>query len=107
NRSFADKYYVMVSKLKKSPAKSAFSLIELMVVVGILAILASLAVPRFRMFTALARQAEAKTTVRHIMQLQINYFNENNRYFSSGGQFNLVDGNWPTPANCNIPNDLG
>lgn len=57
-----------------------FSLVELMVAVGIITVLASLAVPRFQVFMAKAKQSEAKTNLQHIYVLQNTYFSENNRY---------------------------
>ena len=50
-----------------------FSLPELMVVVVIIGILASLGLPRLRAFIAKTRQAEAKTNLSHIHTLQVTY----------------------------------
>jgi prepilin-type N-terminal cleavage/methylation domain-containing protein len=50
-----------------------FSLVELMVVVAIIGILASLAIPKFRKFTMRAKQAEAKNALHHIYALQEGY----------------------------------
>ena len=59
---------------------AAFSLVELMVVVSIIAIFASLAIPRFRIFQARARQAEVKTNLAHIYTLQQAYHGDYDRY---------------------------
>ena len=64
----------------KKKNQSGFSLVELMVVVGIIGILAGLALPRFRVFQAKARQAEAKGVLGHLYVLQSVYFGENNNY---------------------------
>ena len=57
-----------------------FSLTELMVVFGIIAILALIAIPQYNKFTARARQAEAKATLGTIHTLQHNYQLEHERY---------------------------
>ena len=60
--------------------KRAFSLIELMAAVGILSILVTLAVPRYRAFIARGRMAEAKVNLGHIAALQGIYRAEWNKY---------------------------
>ena len=59
-------------KMNKVTRKNAagFSLLELMVVVAILGILATVAVPRFNIFRARGRQAEAKSNLGVIYTLQ-------------------------------------
>lgn len=47
-----------------------FSLIELMIVVAIIGILATIAIPKFRSFQARARKAEAKTMLNQIYTLE-------------------------------------
>jgi prepilin-type N-terminal cleavage/methylation domain-containing protein len=64
--------------------QSGFSLVELMIVVGIIGILSALAIPQFSAFQARARQAEAKTSLAHIYTLQQAYFNDNNAYHDLG-----------------------
>lgn len=66
----------------KFKGSKGFSLIELMIVVGIIGILAALAVPQFSKFQARARQTEAKTNLATIYTLNQAYYNDNNAYGS-------------------------
>ena len=58
-----------------------FSLLELMVVVAILGVLATVAVPRFNIFRARSRQAEAKSNLGMIFTLQESFSIEHERYY--------------------------
>ena len=60
---------------------SGFSLLELMVVVAILGVLATVAVPRFNIFRARARQAEAKSNMGVIYTLQESYAIEHEKFY--------------------------
>ncbi len=51
-----------------------------MVVVAIIGILAALAVPRFQVFQAKAKQSEAKNNLSHIYTLEESYFGDNDMY---------------------------
>lgn len=62
--------------------ESGFSLVELMIVVGIIGILATMAMPKFQEFQSKAKMAEAKTTLSHLYTLQHSYFLENDEYQS-------------------------
>lgn len=88
------------SKPIMTKQQSGFSLVELMVVVAIIGILATIAVPKFKVFQAKARQAEAKTTLAHIYTLEQAYFGDNDKY----AVLAKVGG----PAGCtNTANPLG
>jgi len=63
---------------KKS--KAGFSLVELMIVVAIIGILSSLAVPRFQGFQAKAKATEGRTSLSHIFTLQNAYHGDNDAY---------------------------
>ena len=64
----------------KRQSDSGFSLVELMIVVGIIGVLAAVATPKMQIFMAKAKQAEAKTTLSHIYTLEEAYFAENSTY---------------------------
>jgi prepilin-type N-terminal cleavage/methylation domain-containing protein len=64
----------------KRQSDSGFSLVELMIVVGIIGVLAAVATPKMQVFMAKAKQAEAKTTLSHIYTLEEAYFAENSSY---------------------------
>ena len=72
--------------------ESGFSLVELMVVVGIIGILASLAIPKLQVFMARAKQSEAKGNLNSLNLLQQGYFVENSKFgtYSEIGASNIV-----------------
>lgn len=60
--------------------QSGFSLVELMIVVGIMGLLAMMAIPRMQQFQAKAKQAEAKNMLAHVYTLEESYHLDNNTY---------------------------
>jgi len=69
-----------MSRLIKRNA-AGFSLLELMVVVAIIGILAAMAIPRYNIFRARARQAEAKSSLGVIFTLQEAFKIEKEEYY--------------------------
>lgn len=76
--------------------QDGFSLVELMIVVGIIGILATLAMPRFRQFQAKAKMGEAKNNLTHLYTLEQSYQLDNNIYLGFGRYGRLDDGS----VNC-------
>lgn len=70
---------------KDEQRRCAFSLVELMVAVGIIAVLVSLGLPRYQAFIARGRMAEAKVNLGHIASLQGIYRAEWNAYANLAG----------------------
>ena len=73
-----------IEKIKQRGV-AGFSLLELMVVVAILGVLATVAVPRFNIFRARSRQAEAKSNLGVIYTLQESFQIEHERFFNGNG----------------------
>ncbi len=65
--------------------RKGFTLIELMIVVVIMGVLASLAIPRFMKAGVRAKQSEAKKILKQIYVNQRTYFQEYGIYWDPGG----------------------
>ena len=70
----------MKQKRNKPIKVRGFSLVELMAAAAIMGILVSLALPRYRLFVARGRMAEAKANLGIIATLQQSYFAEYQEY---------------------------
>jgi type IV pilus assembly protein PilA len=77
--------------------RKGFTLIELMIVVAIIGILASIAIPDFLKFQARAKQAEAKMNLGAIYTQQIAYYGEYTTY--AGGADAIVNIGWDPMKN--------
>jgi prepilin-type N-terminal cleavage/methylation domain-containing protein len=60
--------------------EDGFNLVEVMIVVAIIGLLASVMIPRMEIFVAKAKQAEAKTLLKHVVTLETAYFAEFGNY---------------------------
>ncbi len=66
----------------KKTKNHGFTLIELMIVVAIIGILASIAYPSYRDSVLKGRRAEARTAIAELMQQQERYMTQNNTYLA-------------------------
>lgn len=82
----------------KKSSERGFSLVELMIVVGIIGVLATLALPRFKQFQAKAKMGEAKNILAHVYTLEHSYALDNNAFlnFTAFG----ANGTCNPPANA-------
>lgn len=87
--------------MKQGPPSRGFSLIELMIVIAILGVIASVAIPNFLKFMIRAKTTEATMSVRKLFDGSVAYF-LTDRYGPTGApipnQFPSSVGPMPNPA---------
>ena len=76
---------------------SGFTLIELMIVVAILSIIASIAIPTYYGYKYKASMAEAQSNIGAINSLETAYATDNSNYVSSDWSPNIVPGTQGIP----------
>ncbi len=93
---------------RKKEAQEGFTLVELIIVVVIIGILSSIAIPSFQNASEKAKQKEASSLIASYLKAAQAYFTENSttpRYSSQIGQFVTVTGcRWNNPATCKSNN---
>jgi len=77
--------------------RKGFTLIELMIVVAIIAILASIAIPQYKKFQLKAKTSEAKSNIGAIRSAEETYAAENDAYMQAGWAPSDVPGAAPDP----------
>lgn len=78
--------------MKVLTSKKGFTMLELLMVIIVIGILASLAIPQYQSFMEKARVAEARNTVSSVKSAQELFFLENGTYGSEA----LINGNYVT-----------
>lgn len=65
--------------------RRGFTLIELMIILGIIGLLSSIAIPNLNRYAARAKQSEAKSNLKYIFTAQRSQFQELDRYLTTVG----------------------
>ena len=74
-----------------SKVKKGFTLVELMIVVAIIGILSTIAIPEYVKMTSKAKQSEAKANLGAIFVVQVAYFAENATYAGGSDAFSRLN----------------
>lgn len=82
----------------KRPRIAGFTLIELMIVVVIIAILASIAVPAYTSSVRKSRRTEAKTALLDLAAREERYYATQNVYADTPAALQYGSGAWPVPV---------
>ena len=77
-------------KLKRRRGEKGYTLIELFVVVVIIGVIATLAIPRFMQSTAKTKQSEAQLILKQVYEMQRAYRQETDTYYPSDGSTIVV-----------------
>ena len=75
----------------RSNAEAGFTLVELMIVVGIIGLLSAIAIPNFISYQARSRRSEAYVNLAAIARIQSAYHAEQGEYFEAGAWPNFAD----------------
>lgn len=82
--------------------KKGFTLIELMVVVGIIGVITAIAVPSFQKFQAKAKQANAKTELSGMYGMEKAFYTEFGHYHANLPLVGYVPDGYPMSGDCPV-----
>jgi len=68
----------------KSNSKAGFTLVELVIVVGIVGLLAAIAIPNFLSYQARSRRSEAYVNLAAVSRIQSTFYAERGEFFEAG-----------------------
>jgi len=101
--------------MQRSRGKAGFTLVELMIVVGLIGALSAIAIPNFMRYQARSRRSEAYVNVTSIVRAQKSYFAERDSYhdsvapwpnFAANGGLSTVKQTWDAESLAHF-NELG
>ncbi len=85
--------------MKNKYDNKGFTLVEMMITIGIIAILASIAYPSYVGNVKKSRRVEAQTALQQVATLQEQYFSETGSYTNDLTNLGLANSNWNLTEN--------
>ncbi len=90
----------MKTRSRKQRARSGFTMVELVVVVAIMGLLASMAIPGYQRLVIASKKSEQAVVIRNIEEAIFSYLNEHDQQFQyswGGGSWSFLSFNPPPP----------
>jgi type IV pilus assembly protein PilA len=88
--------------LNRRRSRRGFSLIELLIVIAIILIIITIAVPRYQSAQMYARETSAMGAIRTIHTMQVQYYSQYGRYATSLTELGPPTSGGPSPAAANL-----
>jgi prepilin-type N-terminal cleavage/methylation domain-containing protein len=86
--------------------QSGFTILEILVAVGIVGILSATAVPVYRTWQGRAYGSEASIMLKQIMGAEINYFLENDKFFPEDNVYIIPHEGQPQPTDIDVIKEI-
>jgi prepilin-type N-terminal cleavage/methylation domain-containing protein len=94
-------------RLARARSSRGFSLIELLIVIAIILIIITMAVPKYQQTMRFTREMAAKKAIQTIHQMEVQYQSQYGRYATSLTELGPPQSGAPSPAAADlIPGDL-